>query len=139
MGCSDACPYEAQQQLMVGIHAPSHLPSLHQTPGPLSVPPNHLHLKDGRPRRPPLCSLPHSRNDLIYLFINGNIGPQSGHPATLAPQHQRQRRTERLVLLRVIPDPPARHHRARFTGLSAAVGRTGGGGGGEEACWRDKS
>lgn len=56
-----------------GMHAPSRFPSLHRTPGPLSVPPFHLHLKGGRPRRPSLCSLPYSRNDLIYLFINGNI------------------------------------------------------------------
>lgn len=56
-----------------GMHAPSRFPSLHRTPGPLSVPPLHLHLKGGRPRRLSLCSLPNSRNDLIYLFINGNI------------------------------------------------------------------
>lgn len=118
MGRIDVCPYEAQQQLMVGIHAPSHLPSLHQTPGPLSEPPIHLHLKEGWPRRPSLCSLPYSRNDLIYLSINGNIGPPSGHPATLGPQQQnrreRERWKERIVIRRVIPDPTDRHHRAWF-------------------------
>lgn len=64
-----------------GMHAPSRFPSLHRTPGPLSVPPFHLHLKGRRPRRLSLCSLPHSRNDLIYLFVNGNIRLGRGHPA----------------------------------------------------------
>lgn len=66
------------------MHAPSRLPSLHRTPGPLSVPPWHLHLKGGRPRRLSLCSLPHRRNDLIYLCINGNICLQRTIPPLLS-------------------------------------------------------
>lgn len=62
------------------MHAPSRFPSLHRTPGPLSVPPFHLHLKGRRPRRLSLCSLPHSRNDLIYLSVNGNMCLGRGIP-----------------------------------------------------------
>lgn len=138
MGCVDVCPYEAEQQLMVGIHAPSHLPSLHETPGPLSEPPIHLHLKEGWARRPSLCSLPHSRNDLIYLFINGNIGPPPEQPSRhTQPQQQnrRERWKERIVILRVIPDPTDRHHRAWFMcwgGVCSLLGDRC-----VESCWRD--
>lgn len=70
------------------MHAPSRFPSLHRTPGPLSVPPCHLHLKDGRPRRPSLCSVPRSRNNLSYLSHQRKYLPSFGQPASLIPSEQ---------------------------------------------------
>lgn len=115
MGCVDVCPYEAQQQLMVGIHAPSHLPSLHQTPGPLSADPFTSQRRMAEKAPSVLPSSLQKWSDLSFHQRKYRPSERpSRHTCASATEQEREQWKERIVILRVIPDPTDRHHRAWF-------------------------
>lgn len=70
-----------------------------------------IYISKGGGQEGSLCApFPQSRNDLIYLFVNGNICLGRGHPATLVPglgvaaEGEKKRDLWRFS---VIPDPTA--------------------------------
>lgn len=89
-----------------GMHAPSRFSSLHRTPGPLLLPPCHLHLKGGWPRRLPLCS-PFLTPEMIW-FISSPTEIYAFRRATQrlsSPANEDGGQKEGLVILHVIPGP----------------------------------